>query len=487
MKAIKFVDTTLRDGQQSLWALGMRTGMMLPAAQRIDDAGFDAVEFVVPAVQIKKMIRDLKEDFWPWMRLGTERLRKTPLRMTGGYRGGLAKFPEAAGKLLVRTMAAYGVRHARISDPWNDFEDMRGEHEGMRELGMTSIVNIIYTVSPRHTDAYWVERAKSAASLAPFRICFKDVGGLLTPDRVRELLPKVLRAVGKIPVEFHGHCNNGLGPVNLLEMAKAGVSIMHCAIPPLANASSQPSIFAAARNLRALGYDCQIDEQSLRPVEEHFMRIARHENLPVGLPMEFDQSVYQHAVPGGMISNMRHQLKIIGMEHRMEEALEESAQVRAEFGYPVMVTPLSQFVGSQAAINVMTGERYRQVTDEAIHYALGNWGREAVSVMDKEIRALILNRPRAEQLRKWVPPEGSLDDLRRKHGANLSDEHLLLKLYGGEDALEIAGAQPEPVDYAADSRPLIDLIKQLARSEKRGTISLSNADFSLTLKRGAET
>lgn len=487
MTAIRFIDTTIRDGQQSLWALGMRTGMMLPVAQRLNAAGFDAIEFTVPAVQIKKMIRDLREDFWPWIRLGSERMGDTPLRMTGGYLGGLSKVSKEAGKLLVRTMAKYGVRYARISEPWNDFEFLAAEHATMGELGMTCIVNIIYTVSPRHTDEYWVNRAKAAAALKPWRICFKDVGGLLTPERVRELLPKVLRAVGKIPVEFHGHCNNGLGPVNLLEMAKVGVSLMHCAIPPLANASSQPSLFTSVRNLRALGFECQIDDESLRPVEEHFMAIAKREKLAIGMPTEFDQSVYQHQVPGGMISNMRHQLKIIGMEHRMPEALEESARVRAEFGYPVMVTPLSQFVGSQAAINVMTGARYRQVTDEVIHYALGNWGREAVNVMDKEVRALILNRPRAEELRKLSPPDESLSELRQKYGANLSDEQLLLKIFGGDDALDIAAAAPAPrTDYSADSKPLIDLVRQLTLSDKRGTISLSNADFSLTLRRNAE-
>ena len=158
----------------------------------------------------------------------------------------------------------------------------------------------------------------------------------MTPDRMRQLVPKILKVTGKIPLEFHGHCNNGFGPVNLLEAAKGGISIVHTAIPPLANGSSHPSIFSAVRNLRALGFGCEIDEEVLRPVEEHFTDIARRENLAIGMPAEFDQSLYQHQVPGGMISNMRYQLKLIGMEHRMAEALEESGRVRAEFGYPIM-------------------------------------------------------------------------------------------------------------------------------------------------------
>jgi len=271
-----------------------------------------------------------------------------------------------------------------------------------------------------------------------------------------------------------------------LEAVKSGIRIVNCAIPPLANGSSNPSLFAAVRNLRSLGYECQIDEQVLRPVEEHFTRIARLENLPIGVPSEYDQSVYMHQVPGGMISNMRHQLKAIGMEHRLQETLEESARVRAELGYPIMVTPLSQFVGSQAAINVMTGERYKQVTDEVIRYALGHWGREAVKVMDPDVRAMILNRPRGTELMNWETPEPSLAELRHKYGENLSDEQLLLRIYGGDDALEIARAQGEPIEYVPQGRPLIELLKQLVQCEKRTSISLSNANFSLTLRRNTE-
>ncbi len=485
MDAIRFVDTTLRDGQMSLWALGMRTGMMLPALRHMNQAGFEGMEFFVPSVQIRKMIRELREDPWQWLRLGSERLHKTPMRMTGGYRTGLTKIPVAAGKLLIKTVVGHGVTMTRISSPWNDFEELRQEVEDLRDMGMDSVVNLTYAVSPRHTDAYYVERARGAAALAPHRICFKDVGGLLTPERMRELLPKIIGATGNVPLEFHGHCNNGLGPVNVLEAVKAGIRIVHCALPPLANGSSNPSLFTAVRNLRALGYHCQIDDQVLRPVEEHFNNIARRENLPLGVPAEYDQSVYMHQVPGGMVSNLQHQLKGLGMAHRLQETLEESARVRADLGYPIMVTPLSQFVGSQAAINVMTGERYRQVTDEVIHYALGRWGREAVTVMDPEVRAAILNRPRATELMDWNAPEPSLAELRHKYGENLSDEQLLLCIYGGEDALEIASAQGEPVEYGSQDRPFIELLRQLAHCDKRTSISLSNAGFSLTLKRNS--
>ena len=243
-------------------------------------------------------------------------------------------------------------------------------------MGMETIVNLIYSVSPRHTDQYYAERARQAAAIRPYRICFKDVGGLLTPERARTLIPLILENAGEVPVEFHGHCNNGLGPLCYLEAVRLGIKTLHTAVPPLANGSSQPSIFNIARNLRALGHTPVINDRELKPAEEHFTAVAEQEGFPIGKPLAYDHSQYLHQVPGGMISNLRHQLRLMGMENKMQDTLEEAARVRAEFGYPIMVTPLSQFVGSQAAINVIVGERYKEVTDQVIQYALGLWGKE---------------------------------------------------------------------------------------------------------------
>ena len=463
MSQVHFIDTTLRDGQQSLWAMNMRTGMMLPTLADMDEAGFEAMEFFVPAVQMKKMIRDLGEDPWQWLKLGTNGIRKTPLRMHGGYRSGFPKVPESVGKLLVRKVVDHGITTSRHSNSWNDFDEMKEEVDEMRKLGMAAVVNLIYSVSPRHTDAYYETRAAAAAALDPYRICFKDVGGLLTPERVRELLPKILKAVGDTTVEFHCHCNNGLGPLNILEAVKQGVSHIHTAVPPLAYGSSQPSVFNVEANLRALGYDPDVDVSALRPVEKHFTHIAKREGLPIGAPLEYDQTQYLHQVPGGMISNLRYQLQKVGMAHHVEETLAEAIQVRAEFGYPIMVTPLAQFVGSQAGINVMVGERYKEVTDEVIQYALGHWGREAVEVMDKDVRAKILDRSRTEALAKREVSDLSLREIRKKLGNNLTDEELILRTYIDEDAVTIARNAPPPRPYPSARHPLVQLVEDLTR------------------------
>ena len=169
--------------------------------------------------------------------------------------------------------------------------------------------------------------------------------------------------------------------------------------------------------------------------------MAKRDGLPIGKPMEYDEGMYQHQVPGGMISNMRHQLKIVGKEHLMEAALVEAGQVRKDFGYPIMVTPLSQFVGTQAAINVIVGERYKEVPDQNIQYALGIWGKEAIEVMDPNVRDKILSRPRAKEWTHWEQVEPTLHEVRQKYGVNLSDEDLILHYFAGEDYVK---ALPEP-------------------------------------------
>ncbi len=279
-------------------------------------------------------------------------------------------------KLLVERLVSYGLTLTRTSNCWNDYSAFKEEIEDLKKHGMDTVANLIYSVSPRHTDEYYARKAKEAAAAKPWRICFKDVGGLLSPERARTLIPVVLKAAGKIPVEFHAHCNSGQAPLNYLEGVKLGMRILHTAIPPLANGTSQPSVFNIASNLRALGYAPQVDLKPLEPVVKHFTAVAIRDGLPIGKPVEYDQALYGHQVPGGMISNMRHQLKIVGMEHKMEAALEEAGRVRAEFGYPIMVTPLSQFVGTQAAINVIVGERYKEVPDQNIQYALGSGAKK---------------------------------------------------------------------------------------------------------------
>lgn len=480
---IRFIDTTVRDGHQSLWAVGMRTGMMLSIAEHMDRAGFESMEFFV-TIMFKKFVREHKENPWDWLRLGTKRFKKTRLRYHGGVHSAFEKIPSSVLRLMVERIVSYGITLTRTSNCWNDYDSFKEEIAELKSIGMDTVANLIYSVSPRHTDEYYARKAREAAAIRPFRICFKDVGGLLTPERARALIPVVLRNAGDIPVEFHAHCNSGLAPLCYLEAVKLGIKTLHTAVPPLANGSSQPSIFNVARNVRALGYTPIVDEEAIRPAEDQLTFIARREGLPEGKPFEYDHSQYRHQVPGGMTSNLRHQLKIVGMENKLEATLEEAGRVRAEWGYPIMVTPLSQFVGSQAAINVIVGERYKEVTDQTIQYALGIWGKEGATLIDPNVKDKILNRARTKDWQGWEPPEPSLHEVRQKFGGpGVSDEELILNVFAGEDYVKAMFAAGPRKEYLNAKQPLVRLIEELSKRKEYRQIYIRKPGFSVTLEK----
>src|SRR5665213_2802525 len=453
MREIRFVDTTLRDGQQSLWAMQMRTDMMLPVLDDLDAAGFDAVEFFIPSSQFVRAVRSLKEDPWNWLRLGPPRMRRTQLRLHGGGSSSFANVPMCIQDLLLERLAHYGITATRMSNPWNDYSDAAEQITRLKGYGIESVVNVVYSVSPRHSTEYYVDRTKQATKVGASRVCFKDVGGLLTPEVAVRLLPLIVEQAGDVPVEFHAHCNNGFAPYNVLLAAEAGIEIIHTAIPPLANGSSQPSVFQVASNLRARGFQPVVDTAPLERVRRHLERIADRDDLPRGIQAEYDEDIYNYQVPGGMISNFRFHLRQAGLEDRLSETLQEIAQVRADLGYPIMVTPLSQFVGTQAVMNVITGTRYGMVTDEVIGYALGHWGREAIDVMDPSVREMVLNRPRAREIeRDRMQPveEPTLAEVRQQYGLGMPDEELILRVFAaaGSGDLGLCQARPLTTNYS---------------------------------------
>jgi oxaloacetate decarboxylase alpha subunit len=483
MKQIRFVDTTLRDGQQSLWAYGMRTGMIVPIAKHMDDAGFEAIELGGP-VELPKCVRELREDPWERYRLVLSRITKTPLRVIHGTRSGFSIYPHAIHQLYDRCMADIGVKQVRISDSWNDPADWQWRVKQARAAGLEPIINLIYTISPRHTDEYYAQKTRAALKLNVFRVCLKDPGGILTPERTRSLARAVLQSADGTVAELHTHCTTGLGSLCCLEAIEAGMTSINTAIPPLADGSSNPSIFNVARNARAMGYTPIIDEDPLRAVADHFTTIAKRENLTIGKPPEYDYAQYVHQIPGGMISNLRHQLRLVGMEDKLEQTLDEAARVRAEFGYPIMVTPLSQFVGSQAAINVIVGERYKEVTDQTIEYALGVWGKEGSALMDAGIKDKVLSRGRAGEIAKRELPQASLQEVRQRFGGSgVSDEEVLLRFFTSkEDVKHMRAAGPARL-YSNGGNPLLRLLQEITRPTNRASVFIQRGALSVRLER----
>jgi oxaloacetate decarboxylase alpha subunit len=486
MGEIKFVDTTLRDGQASLWAENMRTGMMLAVAERIDQAGFHAIELIASS-HLKKCVRELREDPFERMRLIAQRIKKTPLRAIGAERiSAFELSPDSIVDLWFERLVANGMRQLRISDPANDPAGWHKSVARAKRVGLSTIVNLIFSVSPKHTDEYYARKAREVLGLKPDYLCLKDPGGLLTPERTAALVKVIQENAPGLPVEIHVHCTTGLGPLCALEAINLGVEIVDTAIPPLANASSNPSVFNVAQNARSLGHSPIIEQQTLQPVARDLTFIAKRQGFPIGAPVEYDYSQYIHQVPGGMISNLHHQLNTIGMLHRLPQVLDEAVQVRADLGYPIMVTPFSQFVGSQAAINVIKTERYAQVTDQVIQYASGFWGAEAAAGMDPNVKDKILNRARAQEFAKWEPPQPSIEELREKLGGpSLSDDDLLMRYVVGKDDVEALRRAGAPKEYVPGSKPLLGLLQELTCRKDCHQIYIRKDGLSVRLEKRA--
>ena len=300
---VRFVDTTLRDGSQSLWASGMRTGMMQPVAASMDRAGFDVVEVPIHGIYFKKLVRDLKEDPWELARILAREMPRTVKSCMGG--GGFHPFepppPRSLVKLFYQRIAEIGALN-RVQTSCNTWDHIERLFPWLvpelRGLGMKIAIAISYTISPRHTDGYYAQKTREILQFKPDSIYLKDQGGLLTVDRLRTLLPVIVQNAGGIPVELHSHCTTGLAPLVYLEALRLGVGILHTAVPPLADGSSQPSIFNVAANARLLGHSTRVDDEELRPVAERLTAIAREENPPIGAPLEYDHGQYVHQVPG---------------------------------------------------------------------------------------------------------------------------------------------------------------------------------------------
>ncbi len=483
-REVRFADTTIRDGPLSLWANNIRTGMMLAIARDLDRAGFESIE--THYSHPKKVVRELKEDPWERLRLLRQQVTETPLRAIAARFRAFELSPPVLFELMMECHARIGIRQARISDEWNQLPMWEWKVRTARAVGIDPVVNLIFSYSPKHTDAYYAERTRQAASLDVYRLCLKDPGGLLTPERMRTLVPIVLQNAGDKYVELHSHCTTGLGPLNALEAVKLGIRTINTGVPPLANGTALPSVFNVAQNLRTLGYTPVYYEEAARRVEERMNQIAQQEGLPAGRPVEYNAGQYAHQIPGGMLTNLRHQLKLVGLEDRYEQALEECGRVREEWGYPIMVTPLSQFVGSQAAINVIVGERYKEVTDQTIHYALGRWGgQEAIDAMDPDVRDAIMSRPRARELAAWEPPQPSLDEIRRNYGGpGVSDEEMLLRMEVRQEEIEAmrAAGSPRRYEHLDATQPLVALLARLSTRTDH-YVRVEKGDFTLTLHR----
>ena len=487
VKEVRFVDTTFRDGNQSLWALSMSTSMMLPVASRLDEAGFKAVDLTAPA-HFKSIVRDVREDPWERIRLIAGKITSVPLGvMQQCSITGFGIVPKCLARLWMQTLAANGIRRVHLMEASNDFGLRVPDYVKLAtDAGMEVALAMTYSISPKHTDEYYAQKTRDAVALKVPTIFLKDPGGLLTPERVRTLVPVILDNAGSTPVELHSHCTTGLAPLCYLEAVKRGIRTLHTAIPPLANSSSQPSVLNLADNLRHLGYVPRLDVAAVAAASDHLSYVAKREGRPIGAPVEYDEYQYIHQIPGGVISNLKRQLAQLQLIDRLPQVIEECIQVRKDFGYPIMVTPFSQYMATQAAINVVLGERYKQVVDDMIYYALGFWGKGAAAAIDRNVMDKIMSLPRARELTNWEFPEPTIEEVRKQYGGGgLSDEDLLLRyIIGNDDDIKaMRAAGPVRQDkYVGAAAPLRILIEELLKRRDLSYVSIRTKDLNIAME-----
>lgn len=487
MAHIEFIDQTLRDGQQSLWGMRLRTGQVAAVADDIDRAGYRVVD-VTGSSMFECLLRYNRED--PWEGLDLWRRWMPTSRLRAGSRSNcIAKFgltPDALMELWITTLVKHGIDSFWIYDCLFNMDKMERLCKVAHEAGAEVAPAVMFGVSPVHTDEWFADRVREMVSWGTAdAIYVEDAPGILTPERAATLVPTLLEAAGDVPIEMHCHNTVGLAPLNYLTAIDHGARIIHTATRPLANGPSLPSVDQMARNLELLGHTHDLDTTRLGPVADHFEAVARQEDHTLGVPNEYSVFPYQHQLPGGMTGTLKAQLAQYDMTGRLDDVLTEVVQVREDLGHPVSATPFSQLMGIQSVLNVVTGDRYSVVPDEVIIYVLGHLGTPPAP-LDPEVLDRILSSPRGREMQAWEPPQPTLSELRREYGGpDLSDEELLLRYLVPLDDVEATrAAGPLRRDYPIrDDEDLPTLVQHILGLRRPSSVSLTTSDTSVTVTR----
>lgn len=392
MAKVKITDTILRDAHQSQAATRMRLEDMLPVADKLDRVGYHSLE-VWGGATFDSCLRFLKEDPWDRLRALRRALPNTKLQMLlrGQNLLGYKHYADDVVDEFVKKSIENGIDIIRIFDALNDVRNMEQAIRSTKKYKGHVQAALCYTISPVHTIDYFVDLAKTLENMGADSICIKDMANLLLPYTAYELVTKLKKTV-KVPIQVHTHNTTGTGDMVYLKAIEAGADVVDTALSPLGNGTAQPATEPLVATLQGTEWDTGLDINLLNEIADHFKGVAKRladEGFlnPRVLNIDINTLIYQ--VPGGMLSNLLSQLRQQNAEDRFEEVLKEVPRVREDFGYPPLVTPTSQIVGTQAVLNVLTGERYKMVTKESKALIRGEYGRLPGKVSD-EIRKIII-------------------------------------------------------------------------------------------------
>ena len=382
---VRITDTTLRDAHQSLWATRMRTDDILKIAETIDQAGYYSLECWGGAT-FDVCMRFLRENPWERLRQIKAVCKKTPLQMLlrGQNLLGYKHYPDDIVERFVALACENGMDIFRVFDALNDPRNLEKAIASVKKYGGHAQGTISYTTSPVHTVDAYVKLAKEQAAMGVDSLAIKDMAGILTPGAARELVGALKKAMPEMPIQVHSHMTSGMAAAMYLAAVEAGAGCVDCAVSTMSSFSSQPPCESMVTILESEGFDTGLDQAKLAEINDYFRELKNTRQPDSSQKVEpVDAGVLVHAIPGGMISNLRSQLAQQDALDRLPEVLAELPKTRADMGYPPLVTPTSQIVGVQSVLNVLSGKRYAMVTDETKHYAAGYYGRTPAPIEKK--------------------------------------------------------------------------------------------------------
>ncbi|MFY9330897.1 MAG: hypothetical protein WAO41_04370 [Candidatus Nanopelagicales bacterium] len=486
MPHLDFLDETLRDGQQSLWGMRMQAAHALPVAGTLDRTGFSRIDLAASSF-MEVLIKFCREDPWAGLDLIQAQIKRTPTR--GGMRSNAAVSmgitPPDLMDAWMRQLNRHGVRSFWIYDVLYNFHHIDRLARVAKEFGSEIAGTVFFTQSPIHTDELFAEQVANMAAIDGVdTILFYDTAGVLLPDRIRTLVPKIVAAAGGKPVEMHSNNLMGTSTLAYCEAIQHGVSVIHTASRPMANGPSVPSTEVMVRNAEVLGFTHSLDTSLFPAVADHMERVGNAMGYLVNQAAEYDLTNISHQVPGGMTGTLKAQLAQYEMSHRLDEVFEEAGRVRRELGYPIMATPVSQLVGIQAVLNVVTGDRYSVVPTENLMYAAGYYGTPPAPI-DAAVMDRMMEQPRWKEVASNPPEEPSIDELRRTYDTTNDDELILRFLVPETDLAAMRAAGPVRQEFPMGSDE-IEQIRSLMRSVNTPYFRVSTENYDLSVAKLGE-
>ncbi len=475
-KPILITDVALRDGHQSLLATRMRTEDMLPIAQKLDAVGYWSLE-VWGGATFDTCLRFLKEDPWERLRALRAAMPNTKLQMLlrGQNLVGYRHYADDVLERFIERSAGNGIDVFRVFDALNDVRNVDRAIREVKACGKHAEAAICYTVSPVHSIDRYVDLAKQLEDLGTDTLCIKDMAGLLAPLNAYHLVRR-LKAAVKVPIHLHSHYTSGMASMSSLMAILGGLDMLDTAVSPLAGGTSHPATETMVASLQHTPYDTGLDLTAFLPITEHFRTVRRKYRQFESDFTGVDAEILTSQIPGGMLSNLAAQLTEQNALDRMKEVLDEVPRVRKDMGYPPLVTPTSQIVGTQATLNVLTGERYKVITTETKNYFLGLYGR-APGQVDRDIMARAIGDEEPIKTRPADRLEPELDAVKKDlpASADTVEDQLSFVLFPAIardffEAREKGDLVPEPLEATSAKGPAV-----------AGELHLAPAEFNVTV------